>query len=164
MGSSGTPEIVARIVESFAEQPYCVIAPVKFQLEQVHRVRVPPNVLVTDWLPAVEANKMADLAVIHGGIGTVMAAALAGKPVVGVGMQMEQVANLACLERLGFAIRVPKSKDPSRKIQAAIRRLLSDEQAKAKAASFAEAIARWDGGKTAAKILFEHYGESGNLQ
>ena len=121
MGSSGTPEIVARILESFEGKPYRVIAPVKFHLEQVPGVRVPSNVLVTDWVPALQVNKMADLAVIHGGIGTVMAAALAGKPVVGVGMQMEQVANLACLERLGFAIRVPKSKDPSRHVQAAIR-------------------------------------------
>ena len=110
MGSSGTPEIVARILESFEGKPYRVIAPVKFQLGQVPGVRVPSNVLVTDWVPAIQVNKMADLAVIHGGIGTVMAAALAGKPVVGVGMQMEQVANLACLERLGFAISVRKSK------------------------------------------------------
>jgi UDP:flavonoid glycosyltransferase YjiC (YdhE family) len=164
MGSSGTPGIVARIVESFEGMPYRVIAPVKFLLQQVPGLRIPPNVLVTDWLPAVEANKLADLAVIHGGIGTVMAAALAGKPVVGVGMQMEQVANLVCLERLGFAIRVPKSKDPSRKIHAAIRRLLYDDRAKAKAAAFAEVIARWDGAKTAAEMLLERYGESGNLQ
>ena len=111
MGSSGTPEIVARITESFEGKPYRVIAPVKFQLEQLPGTHVPSNVLITDWVPALEVNKMADLAVIHGGIGTVMTAALAGKPVVGVGMQMEQVANLACLERLGFAIRVPKSRD-----------------------------------------------------
>ena len=110
MGSSGTPEIVANILESFEGKPYRVIAPVKFQLEHVPGVRVPANVLVTDWVPAIQVNKMADLAVIHGGIGTVMAAALAGKPVVGVGMQMEQVANLACLERLGFAIRVAEIK------------------------------------------------------
>ena len=101
---------------------------------------------------------MADLAVIHGGIGTVMTAALAGKPVVGVGMQMEQVANLACLERLGFAIRVSKSKDPSRQVQAAIQKLLQDERAKAKAAAFAKVIAQWDGPKLAADMLYEHYG------
>jgi UDP:flavonoid glycosyltransferase YjiC (YdhE family) len=122
MGSSGTPEIVARIIESFEDKPYRVIAPVKFQLEQAPVAHVPSNVLVTDWVPASEVNKMADLAVIHGGIGTVMTAALAGKPVVGVGMQMEQVANLACLVRLGFAIRVPKSKDPSGKVLAAMSR------------------------------------------
>ena len=159
MGSSGAPEIVARIIESFEGKPYRVIAPVKFHLGQVPGVHVPSNVLVTDWVPALQVNKMADLAVIHGGIGTVMTAALAGKPVVGVGMQMEQVANLACLERLGFAIRVPKSKDPSRRVQAAIEKLMHDEGAKAKAAAFAKIIAQWDGPKLAADMLFEHYGK-----
>jgi UDP:flavonoid glycosyltransferase YjiC (YdhE family) len=158
MGSSGTPEIVAKIVESFADKPYRVIAPVKFQLALVPGVRVPPNVIVTDWVPALQVNQMADLAVIHGGIGTVLTAAMAGKPVVGVGMQMEQVANLACLERLGFAIRVPKSKDPSRKILAAIDKMLKDESAKKKAADFARVIAKWDGPNRAAEILLERYG------
>jgi UDP:flavonoid glycosyltransferase YjiC (YdhE family) len=160
MGSSGTREIVARIVESFEGKPYRVIAPVKFQLAQVQGVHIPSNVLITDWVPALQVNKMADLAVIHGGIGTVMTAALAGRPVVGVGMQMEQVANLACLERLGFAIRVPKSHNPSRKIQTAIARLLKDDTAKAKAAAFAEAVGGWDGPKMAAEKLLQRYGEN----
>lgn len=160
MGSSGTREIVARIIESFEGKPYRVVAPVKFQLAQIANVHIPPNVLVTDWVPALQVNTMADLTVIHGGIGTVMTAALAGKPVVGVGMQMEQVANLACLERLGFAIRVRKSRNPSKKVQEAIKRLLHDERAKAKAAAFAKAIARWDGPRLAAERLVERYAES----
>jgi len=123
MGSSGTASIVANIVESFRGKPYQVIAPVKFQLSRFSHVDVPANVLVTDWVPALQVNKMADLAVIHGGIGTVMTAALAGKPVVGVGMQMEQVANLAALERLGVAIRVGKSRNPSEGVQRAIEKL-----------------------------------------
>ena len=158
MGSSGTPEIVAKVIESFAGKPYHVIAPVKFQLAQVRGTRVPKNVMVTDWIPALQVNKMADLSVIHGGIGTVMTAALAGKPVVGVGMQIEQVANLACLERLGFAIRVPKSRDPSARIQVAIEKLLHDDAAKAKAAAFARIFAKWDGPRIAAEMLVEHYG------
>ncbi len=158
MGSSGTPGIVARITESFEGKPYWVIAPVKFQLAQVSGVKIPCNVLVTDWVPALQVNKMADLALIHGGIGTVMAAALAGTPVVGVGMQLEQVANLACLERLGFAIRVPKSKDPSARIQAAIKHLLHDPVAKERAAAFALEAAKWDGPRLATKKLVEHYG------
>lgn len=158
MGSSGTPEIVAKIIRSFEGKPYRVIAPVKFQLDHVPDAHIPSNVLVTEWVPALEANKMADLAVIHGGIGTVMAAALAGKPVVGVGMQMEQVANLACLERLGFAIRVSKSKDPSANVQDAIAQLLRDNAAKAKAAAFAQSIAGWDGPALAAQKLIEYYG------
>ena len=106
MGSSGTPEIVANILQGFEGKPYRVIAPIKFQLQQLGQANIPSNVIVTDWLPALEVNKMADLSLIHGGIGTVMTAAYAGKPVVGVGMQPEQVANLACLVRKGFAIRV----------------------------------------------------------
>ncbi len=157
MGSSGTPEIAAKIVESFNGKPYRVIAPVKFQLSRVAAVRIPANVLVTDWVPALQVNKMADLAVIHGGIGTVMTAALAGKPVVGVGMQMEQVANLACLERLGVAIRVAKSRDPSRQVQLAIQRLLNDQTAKAKAAALAKVVAPWDGPRLAAIKLLERY-------
>jgi UDP:flavonoid glycosyltransferase YjiC (YdhE family) len=158
MGSSGTPEIIANIVKSFEGQPYRVIAPVKQHLDKVPGVKVPPNVIVTDWLPAHKVNPLADLSLIHGGIGTVMTAAYAGKPVVGIGMQPEQVANLACLVRKGFAIRVPKSKDPSRPVQAAIRSLLRDEQAKAKALAFARIMERWDGPELAAERLYETFG------
>ena len=153
MGSSGAPGIIAKIVESFEGQPYRVIAPVKQHLDKVPGDKVPANVIVTDWLPAQQVNQLADLSLIHGGIGTVMTAAYAGKPVVGIGMQPEQVANLACLVRKGFAIRVPKSKDPSRQVQAAIRLLLHDEDAKAQAEAFARIMEKWDGPKLAAERL-----------
>lgn len=90
MGSSGTPQIIARIVESFEGKPYRVIAPVKQHLRKVRGVKIPSNVLVTDWLLAHQVNQIADLSLIHGGIGTIMTSAYAGKPVVGVGMQTEQ--------------------------------------------------------------------------
>lgn len=160
MGSSGTPAIVARILESFEGKPYHVVAPIRFQIAQMPGVRIPSNVLVTDWLPALQVNKLADLAVIHGGIGTVMTAALAGKPVVGVGMQMEQVANLACLERLGFAIPIGKSKDPSRKVQEAIQRLLGNETARKKAADFSRIAAQYDGPVLSARKLAAYFGSA----
>jgi UDP:flavonoid glycosyltransferase YjiC (YdhE family) len=158
MGSSGTPEIVAKILESFEGKPYRVIAPIKFLLDRLKGAKIPANVIVTEWLPALDVNRMADLSLIHGGIGTVMTAACAGKPVVGVGMQMEQVANLACLVRKGFAIRVAKSKDPSRKVQEAIGLLLRDEGAKGRAIEFAKVMERWDGPRTAADLLSQRFG------
>ncbi len=158
MGSSGTPKIVANILQSFEGKPYRVIAPIKFQLDRLAGAKIPINVIVTDWLPALRVNRMADLSLIHGGIGTVMTAALAGKPVVGVGMQVEQVANLACLVRKGFAIRVAKSKDPSRKVQDAIRLLLQDQDAKRKAEAFAKIMENWDGPKAAAELLLQKFG------
>lgn len=155
MGSSGTPEIVGKILESFEGKPYRVIAPIKFQLDQLPRLRIPSNVVMTNWLPALKVNKLADLSLIHGGIGTVMTAAYAGRPVVGVGMP-EQVANLACLVRKGFAIRVRKSANP-RKVQEAIQILLHNE-AKRKAEDFAKVMEEWDGPKTAAELLLKKFG------
>ena len=158
MGSSGTPQIIAKIIESFEGKPYRVIAPVKQHLDKVPGVKIPSNVMVTDWLPALLVNKLADLSLIHGGIGTVMTAAYAGKPVVGVGMQLEQVANIACLVRKGFAIRVAKSKDPSKKVQEAIQLLLYDEDAKRKAEEFSKIMEKWDGPKMAAELLYNKFG------
>jgi UDP:flavonoid glycosyltransferase YjiC (YdhE family) len=157
MGCSGTPEIVAKILESFDGTPCRVIAPIKFQLDQLSNVKIPSNVIVTTWLPALTVNKLADLSLIHGGIGTVMTAAYAGKPVVGVGMQPEQVANLACLVRKGFAIRVRKSTNPN-KVQEAIQVLLKDNEAKRKAEDFAKVMENWDGPRMAAELLVEKFG------
>jgi UDP:flavonoid glycosyltransferase YjiC (YdhE family) len=158
MGSSDTPEIIARLVESYTGKPYRVIAPVKNRLDKIPRVKIPPNVLVTGWLPALEADKLADLSLIHGGIGMMSTAAYAGKPVVVVGMQPEQTANLAALARKGFAIQVAKSKDPSKKVREAIRRLLHDEQAKRKAREFAGVMEQWDSPKAAADLLYRKFG------
>ncbi len=158
MGSSGTPRIVANILEGFDGKPYRVIAPIKLLLDMAPEVKIPSNVMVTGWLPALEVNRMADLTVIHGGIGTVMTAIYAGKPVVGVGMQMEQVANLACLVRQGFAIRVPKSNKPSKGVQKAIAKLLNDSEAKLKAAAFSKIMDKWDGPRMAAEKIYEKYG------
>ena len=158
MGSSGTPEIIARILQGFAGAPYRVIAPVKAHIEKLN-VQLPENVIVTDWLPAHKVNALADISVIHGGIGTVMTAALAGKSVVGVGMQAEQDANLDCLVRQGFAIRIPKRKATAPRILSAVDKLLHDETAGQKAAEFAAIVARWDGPARAAQFLNENYGD-----
>jgi UDP:flavonoid glycosyltransferase YjiC (YdhE family) len=156
MGSSGMPEIVAAIIEGFADKPYRVIAPVK-SLVRERKVNVPPNVLITDLLPAHKVNPLADISVIHGGIGTVMTACLAGKPVVGVGMQPEQEANLECLVRQGFAIRLRKKRLTAQQVMDAIDRLLHDKEALRKAEAFQKIVASWDGPTNAARFLEEHF-------
>ncbi|MEA4909692.1 MAG: glycosyltransferase [Anaerolineaceae bacterium] len=158
MGSSGTPEIIARLLQGFAGAPYRVIAPVRDHIAGLG-VTLPDNVIVTGWLPAHLVNPMADISVIHGGIGTVMTAALAGKPVVGIGMQPEQDANLDCLVRQGFAIRIPKRKASAPRLLAAIDRLLHDEVAQHKAREYATQVAQWDGPALAAQFLVQQYGE-----
>jgi len=157
MGSSGQPEIIAAILRAFGGKPYRVIAPVKSVVEKLC-VKVPDNVVVTGLLPAHKVNPMADLSVIHGGIGTVMTACLAGTPVVGVGMQPEQEANLECLVRKGFAIRIRKKRVTAKRVIEAVDTLLADPQARDKATAFKQVVERWDGPGNAAQALRERFG------
>ena len=150
MGSPGTYKVVSDIVRSFEGQPYRVIAPVKFILDRGAPIRVPNNVIVTDWLPATKVSRMVDVSVIHGGVGTIMTAAYAGKPIVGIGMQPEQVANIACLARKGIAVRVRRSARPGAKVQEAISQVLANDEMKRAAAEYAHVLEKWDGPRAAA--------------
>jgi UDP:flavonoid glycosyltransferase YjiC (YdhE family) len=72
-------------------------------------------------------------------------------------MQAEQRANLACLERRGTAIRLPKSRDLPRRVQQAIRTQLADDDAQRRAREFSKVVAEWDGPRMAAEALLERY-------
>jgi UDP:flavonoid glycosyltransferase YjiC (YdhE family) len=159
MGSSGMPKVVAELIQAFDGKPYRVIAPVKDLIERL-RIKVPENVAVTGYLPAHLANPMADLSVIHGGIGTVMTAALAGKPIVGVGMQPEQEANLDCLVRKGCAIRIRRHEASPAALLAAVDRMLADEEAKRNAVAFKSIVEKWDGPSNAAGFFREMFGSN----
>ncbi len=152
MGSSGEREIIAQILQGFAGKPYRVIAPVK-KLLGGDSPNVPPNVLVTDWLPAHKVNPMARISVIHGGLGTVMTACLSGTPIVGVGMHFEQEANLECVARKGFAIRLRKRRVSAAQVMDAVDRLLYDPEAQRRAREFKAAIEKYDAPANAARFL-----------
>ncbi len=109
MGSTGDPRLIQDLLYAFGEQSYNVIAPIKDMVEK-HMLNVPSNVTVTGFVPAHKVNPMADVCVIHGGIGTVLNACLSGTPFVGVGLKPEQEANVECCVRLGFAKRIKKKK------------------------------------------------------
>lgn len=156
MGSSGDGRIVAEILEGFAGKPYRVIAPVK-KLLQGMSVNIPPNVRVTDWLPAHKVNPMARVSVIHGGLGTVMTACLSGTPIVGVGMHFEQEANLECVVRKGFAVRLRKRRVTPADIMASVDRLLDDPEAHRRAGEFKEILEKYDGPANAARYLSQTF-------
>jgi UDP:flavonoid glycosyltransferase YjiC (YdhE family) len=143
MGSSGQPKVIAQIIEGFSGKPYNVIAPVKSILNS-QQVNIPPNVYITDWLPAHKVNPMADISVIHGGIGTVMTACLSGKPIVGVSMMPEQQFNVDCLVRKGFAHRISKNSLTPEKMCSTIEKLINDPVANKKALEFQKIIKKWD--------------------
>lgn len=142
MGSSGRPNIIKTILEGFKGQPFNVVSPMKNNIKDLS-VNVPSNVTLTDWLPALEVSRLADISVIHGGVGTVMTAALAGKPVVGIGMMYEQEYNIGCLVRKGFAKRIRRTRIGTDEINCAINAFLTDEKAKELAKHYAKHMETW---------------------
>lgn len=142
MGSSGQPKDIKRIIEGFKGKPYRVITPSKSILRDLE-VETPENVLITDWLPAHKVNQMADISVIHGGIGTVMNAVLAGKPIIGISMQPEQENNIECVVKKGFALRIRRSRFTPEKLYNAIQMLLTDESAKEKVKEYKKITRDW---------------------
>jgi UDP:flavonoid glycosyltransferase YjiC (YdhE family) len=158
MGSSGKPGLIVDIIEGFRNKPYEVIAPVEAHLQGLS-VDVPPNVIVTAFLPAHLVNPMADISVIHGGQNTVMNACLSGTPIVGVGMHAEQQANLDACARKGFAIRLSKKRVTASAVLDAIDRLLHDAKAKEAVEQFQHELAKWDGPANAASFLRETFGD-----
>lgn len=107
MGSSANRETLATVLTAFADSPYTVITPMRTHLVDM-KLTFPPNVHVFDWLPAHLVNPLADIAVIHGGQGTVQTAVAAGMPFVGIGLQPEQEANIDLIVRHGAALRINK--------------------------------------------------------
>ena len=158
MGSSGKPRLIANIIEGFRDKPYRVIAPVEAHIKDMD-LDIPPNVLVTDFLPAHKVNPMSDISVIHGGQNTVMNACLSGTPIVGVGMHPEQQANLDACVRKGFAIRLNKKRVTAFTVLNAIDKLLHDVKAKEEVKKFQEKLTKWNGPENSAKFLYETFGK-----
>jgi len=156
MGSLGNPEIVKTVLESFAGLPVQVVAPVKAYLKKI-QVHIPDNVLVTDWLPTYRVNPLADLAVIHGGQGTVQTALSSGTPFVGIGLQPEQDIHIEFAVRWGSAIRIPKKQVTTHTMQEAVLKLLKDEHARQRARELQAEYERWDGPVQVADFLREHF-------
>jgi UDP:flavonoid glycosyltransferase YjiC (YdhE family) len=73
-----------------------------------------------------------------------MTACLAGTPIVGVSMQPEQEANVDCLVRKGFAIRIRKNRLTPEGLAEAIDRLLADQEARRQAKEFQKVVQAWD--------------------
>jgi UDP:flavonoid glycosyltransferase YjiC (YdhE family) len=108
MGSSASAELLTAVVNILRSIPDVnLVCATTSLLDPSELGRPTERFFATRFLPAHYVNELADIAVIHGGQGTVQTAVWAGTPVVGVGMQWEQQANLDGLARAGVGMRLP---------------------------------------------------------
>jgi len=123
---------------------------------------VPENCYVTDsFIPSHIVAPMADVAVVHGGQGTVQTAITAGVPLAGVAMQPEQQANLDNIVEQGAGLRIPKKFWHAARIRRAVATLSEKPEFRTQARRLMASIARIDTRANAMKILWEYVAAKG---
>lgn len=124
LGSSGYPEILKEVVMALRSvKEFNIVCSTTTILDPEELGPLSENFYACRFLPAHLVNEMADIAVTHGGQGTIQTAVWAGTPVVGIGFQAEQQANIDGIVRNGMAIRIPVYSVSKKKILNAVRKV-----------------------------------------
>ncbi|MCR3748413.1 glycosyltransferase [Lentzea californiensis] len=131
----GTRELLAEAVVGLGKIPEAQVVVAAPHVELGH---VPPNVTVHPWLPQAEVLRYADVAVHHGGSGTMLGALAAGVPQVVLPQGADQFGNADALVAAGAALRPAAfSAGP---IADCVRRLLVDSSYREAAGQIAREI------------------------
>jgi UDP:flavonoid glycosyltransferase YjiC (YdhE family) len=153
LGSSGFPETLELIIKTLKqEENFNVVCATTTILDP--KVLGPNNdrFYACRFLPAHMVNEMADIAVLHGGQGTIQTAVWAGTPVVGIGFQAEQQANIDAIVHAGMAVRIPLYAVSPRRILNAVRKV-SGSTYKRNASILKEKARATDGVKRSIEVM-----------
>jgi UDP:flavonoid glycosyltransferase YjiC (YdhE family) len=151
LGSSASRELALAAAHALGTLPINVVAPIRHYLGPGDAV--PPNVHVTDLLPAHLIGDLVDAAVLHGGQGTVQTACATGVPFVGMGLQPEQTWHVRMCERRGNAIAVSPKRVSKPEFTTAVERILSEPSFRAAASEVRAAYAREVGASASARLI-----------
>jgi len=150
--TSGRSEVLQRVYEAVKELPAKVI--ICSTLHQF-REKSDENILVVDHLPSHKVMPLVDVAIIHGGQGSVQTSINSGTPIIGIPLHVEQGLNIAMVERHGAGIMQIKHRIDPQHIKDKIIKILSDKSYKENMVKLSSFQQKVDGVKRAADILCE---------
>lgn len=128
LGSSGFPETLQLIIETLkSNSEYNIVCATTTILDPKELGENNERFFAARFMPAHLVNEMADVAVTHGGQGTIQTAIWAGTPVVGIGFQAEQQANIDGLVRAGMGIRIPIYAVKPRRLLSAVEKVNTEK-------------------------------------
>ena len=158
MGSSGSADILAQVLQQLSAAPVDVLVGGGVQLldtgllgNNIHFAGTVPGTI-----PAHLLAGHIDASITHGGEGTVQTACLAGVPFAGIAMQAEQSWNIEECVRYGNALRFTKNDVRRGNMRDILDRLLSDEGMRAKARQLGEAMRTMDGAALAVEKIEDY--------
>lgn len=125
MGVSGSPEVLRDVIDIVsALELQALIVTTTILNEEAKSAS--ERVLLMPHVPAHLVNPLADIALTHGGAGTVQTAIHSATPLVGVPMQLEQAGNISLVTRQRAGIMLSKMDLTRRQLGSALERLVSD--------------------------------------
>lgn len=102
-GTGFDREKLVVLASTLAQQGYRVVVSAS-TIASVGAFPKHPNLFVTSYLDGLEACHRADIVVCHGGYGTIMQAAIAGKPVVAIPFNPDQLLHSLRWQELGLGM------------------------------------------------------------
>ena len=114
---------------------------------------LPGKPAVFDFVPQAEMLRHASLAILNGGLNTVMDALASGRPIVAIPIAFEQGAIAARLTRVGAGLRVGRGPFKEPALARAVRTILSEPRFSQAAGRIATEIAAAGGVARAADII-----------
>lgn len=159
LGSAGYEELFLRILKALNNTRYNIVAIYSHTLKKNELFRLNDNILLKKSVPSIEkVHRMVDLAIIHGGLGTVYTSAYAGKPTIGIPTQGEQHRNLEKLVGHGTGILLTKKYFQDKKLLAAIEEIFRNyDKYLTNAQNLTKQLPLPQGDKNAARRLIEIY-------
>jgi len=156
LGSSGTQEMFLKILELLNKTNYTVIGVYTSILKDNELPAVNENILLMKFVPSLEKLfGLVDLAIIHGGQGTVYTAAYAGKPVIGFPLLLEQHSNLEMLARQGVA-KIASRKSIEQNLLQIIEEMFDNyDEYLTKAQNLSKRLPTPEGDRIAANIIYQ---------
>ena len=159
MGVSGSPRVLGEVIEianNLEIQSVIATTTVLPGRDENDSRRV----LLTPHVPAHLVNPLADIAITHGGAGTVQTAIHAGTPLVGVPMHLEQTGNLSLVTRQGAGLMLSKWDLNRRSLGRALERLLTDANLRVNMLRLKSLQDKVDGPAIAAREIVNFLGAS----
>jgi UDP:flavonoid glycosyltransferase YjiC (YdhE family) len=158
MGSSKImKDIFQEILKTLNQTNYNVIATYMDMLSENDMKKLNDNILLKKFIPNItELHQRVDLAIIHGGRGTIYNTAYSGKPAIGIPLNGEQQYNIESLARHGGAIKVSKTFFKKENLLNAIEEIFENYSTYLKnAQNLANKSSKPEGDKKAAQRIFE---------
>lgn len=127
MGVSGSPKVLRSIIDIVRglDLRALIVTTIILDDEQNSSTE---QVLLKSHVPAHLVNPMADIAITHGGAGTVQTAIHSGTPLVGIPMHQEQAGNISLVKRQGAGIMLWKQELTRKNLASALETLVSNSQ------------------------------------